>query len=122
MSAPGDFAKRELGAGSQMALEALSLAIWKRSETLIIEAERLYESGRLTSESAQSCLIGLLEQRKLVAQLTAQATEGVRAARRIEQELDTQATSKEQENVAQLHGRNRFTRSKVPPPPAALTS
>ncbi|HUT95327.1 MAG TPA: hypothetical protein VMY37_38085 [Thermoguttaceae bacterium] len=114
MSAPeDDYRKRDLGAHSALAREALELSVWGRAVQVIQAAETLHADGKLTQEMSHSFLISLLEQRKVLEQLKVQIGEGVRAARRIDGEI-TKAAEKEAEAVrVRTHGLNRFTRSKV---------
>lgn len=101
------YEKRTLGIESQMALNALGETARKREEKILRHAEDLYVSDELTAERALSALIGLLESRKLLSQLSVQAETGVRAARRIEQTVAADA-----QKVPERTG-NRFFRSSV---------
>lgn len=117
-----DFAKRELGQKSSLALDGLEISIWKRACETMRQAEAELDAGTLTPERAQALLISLLEQRKLVNQLRNQIEEGLRAGHRIGQQVATQTQVEERARERAAHGGNRFVRSRVvmvPPEDAA---
>lgn len=117
-----DFAKRELGVNSSMALDGLELSIWKRSTETMREAEAALEAGSLTPERAMAILIALVEQHKLVKTLRNQVEEGLRAAVRISRRSVEVEVAADRARDRRLNGGNRFMRSRVgqvPPADAA---
>ena len=108
-----DQVRRDMGGRARLALDALDMAIWKRSAEIIARAEFLLERDELTLERAHSLLISLVEQRKMASSLQGQVSEGIKAAHRINRNADRISEQKAEEVRAKTHGSNRFTRSKV---------
>lgn len=121
-----DAVRRDLGAKSLVAHEALEAAIWRRSADTIQQAEAAYQAGELTAERAFTLLVALLEQRRLAATLEIQIEEGVRAAKRIEAREAAVAAEEKRAAQGAVIGRNRFlgqpgmpSRSKAAPKDAS---
>lgn len=108
-----DYTRRELGVQSQLAVQAIETAVWSRSVELFRRAEGLYAESELTPERSQELLIGLLEQRKVLAQLVVQVQEGERANRRIVQQIEKETAETATEAARRANGGNRFFRSRV---------
>jgi hypothetical protein len=104
---------RSMGSRAALALEALSVAIWKRSVEIMREAEIILSENELTPDRAQALLISLLEQRKIAQNLQSQISEGVKATVRINRDMDKASDEAKAEEVAATHGKNRWVRSKV---------
>ena len=121
-----DAVRRDLGAKSLVAHEALEAAIWRRSADTIQQAEAACEGGGLTAERLFRVLVALLERRRLAGALEIQMEEGVRAAKRIEAREQAVAAAEQRDAKAAVIGRNRFlgqpgmpSRSRVVPKDAS---
>ncbi len=117
-----DHRRREEGVQARLALDAVSGALEARGKQVLEEAAALHVAGNLTVERAYALLVALLEQKRLFEALETAALHGRVAAGRIQQQTDQQAAEAAREKLAQVHGRNRFVRSRVPPRPRPETA
>ena len=113
MSAAEDQIKRDMAGRARLALDALEVAIWNRSVEILKTAENLSNNGTLTAERSHTLLISLIEQRRIDSGLKSQVSEGVKAVRRMNTQLDLVESKKQTETAARKQGRNRFVRSKA---------
>ena len=105
---------RSLGTQAGIAIEVVNSVVWARSVEIMRQAEELADNKNLTPERAQALLIALVEQRKVSSGLHSQIRDGIKAARRIDTQMEAAAKAKEAEKRAATHGINRFVnRSKV---------
>jgi len=108
-----DGAMKIAGHRASMALDAVELAIWKRSASIIQQAESLLDDAQLTPQAAQTLFIQLIEQGKMACSLRVQIKEGIDASHRMNVRADKIAAAAEEEKRVKREGRNRFHRSKV---------